>query len=105
MRTRPDILIVDDSAIIVKRMVARLAAIDGVGRISHAGSLAAAREALDGWSPDILILDIQLGDGPSITLYETMKERLEIPRVIVFTNYPNETHRRKFLGAGADYFF
>ena len=106
MRTGLDILIVDDSAIIVERMVALLAAIGGVRRITHAGSLEAAREALLlRPAPGVVILDIQLGDGSTIALYESMKERLELSRVVVFTNYPNESHRRKFLGAGADYFF
>lgn len=54
--------------------------------VATAGDLAQAREALAGWTPDIVLVDLMLPDGSGLDLVPGLDQK---PRVIVITGHPS----------------
>ena len=99
---------VEDSAMIVKRMSDLLNDIGGVTFVGNAQSISATLEILAKESPDAMILDINLGSSfemNGIQLLHLIRKLYPILKVIMFTNLSNLHYRRQCFEAGADYFF
>ncbi|GAI28344.1 unnamed protein product, partial [marine sediment metagenome] len=43
--------------------------------------------------------------GNGIKVLEAIKKNLQSPKVIIFTNYPYPQYRKRYMDAGADFFF
>jgi DNA-binding NarL/FixJ family response regulator len=43
--------------------------------------------------------------GNGIKVLEEIKKNLQSPKVIIFTNYIYPQYRKKYMNAGADFFF
>ena len=98
------VLIADDSAVIVARLVAMLADVDGIEMVGHAGTVSDASQAVRTLTPDVVILDVQMPGGSGIDVLESMKRDRVTPIVIVLTNYPYPQYRKKCLQHGARFF-
>ena len=98
------VLIADDSAVIVQRLVTMLADVDGIEIVGHAGTVAEASQAVRTLTPDVVILDLQMPGGSGIDVLESMKRDRVTPIVIVLTNYPHPQYRKKCLQSGARFF-
>ncbi len=99
------VFIVDDSAILRERLISMLSEIKG---IEIAGQAQSAREAINSirdLNPDVVILDIRMPGGNGISVLQNIKKDKPPPIVIMFTNYPYPQYRKKFMDAGADFFF
>src|SRR5690606_34222664 len=83
MRTVRHLLIVEDSASLASTLRAALA--DRVERISHAGTLAAARERLESEPPDAVILDYSLPDGEAEELLPLLRTVEPLPHLIAIS--------------------
>jgi DNA-binding NarL/FixJ family response regulator len=99
------ILIVDDSILILERMLLMLEELDNIQFVVHAGSYNDAIELLNGVSPDLVLLDIHLPDKSGIELLRTIKENYQNIKVFMVTNNSNEYYRKQCKTLGAEYFF
>lgn len=98
------LLIVEDSALVRRKLVSALLEIRGA-EILEAGTVREALAAVARNAPEIALLDIRLPDGTGIdVLKKTRSEGLRT--VVVFlTNYATRQYRERCMGEGADFFF
>ena len=98
------VLVVDDSAAVRSRLCAMLAEQVGI-EIAEAGSDREARGSLAVAAPQLVILDLNLGDGSGLALLGELRvSRPGLP-VVVLTNHATEQHRRQCTDLGALAFF
>jgi DNA-binding NarL/FixJ family response regulator len=99
------IFIVDDSKIVVERVMALVSDIEGLEFIGQATNAKDAVEAIERLKPDVVILDIRLIGENGMNVLERIKKEHAPPVVIMFTNYPYPQYREKCRKLGAEYFF
>ena len=99
------VLIVDDSILILERMIPMLEEINNIQVVVHAGSYNEAIELLNGITPDMVLLDVHLPGKNGIELLRTIKEKYHHVRVFMITNNANDYYRDICKKLGADYFF
>ena len=99
------ILIVDDSAIMRERLKVMLSDITELENISQAEDVPEAISSFQKLDPEVVILDIRMPGGSGIDVLREIKKGNQPPLVIVLTNYPYPQYRRKYIEAGADFFF
>jgi two-component system, NarL family, response regulator DevR len=99
------VFLADDSEPIVKRLVALLAAVEGVQIIGSARTVNAAIRGIQHLSPDLAILDFQLPDGTGLDILKKIKQQPFPPIVMMLTNVSLPHYREKCMQCGADYFF
>jgi DNA-binding NarL/FixJ family response regulator len=99
------VFIADDSAVLRKHLIDVLS---GFERIVIAGEAENSGQAIDSihrLKPDVVILDVRMPGGGGIEVLQKIKNEKASPIVIVFTNYPYPQYRKKFMEAGAEFFF
>lgn len=99
------VLIVDDSETVRERLRTLVDEVGGVHVVGCAGGLREARAALETMRPDVMVLDLRLGDGSGLDLLRELAPSRPAPRVIVLTNEAWPQYRRECLAAGAEWFF
>lgn len=98
------ILVVDDSPLIIRRLLEMLSEIPNVDWIRHAGSFQEAMQVINEHRPRILLLDINLPDKSGIEILRNAKENASSVKVIMITNQANEYYQKLCVKLGADYF-
>ena len=98
------VLIVDDSARVRKRIAALLSESPLIRIVGEAGNGREAVEAVDHTRPDTVILDIHLPDQNGIALLKQFKARYPEMEVIMLTNLDDPRYRQACLNLGADHF-
>jgi DNA-binding NarL/FixJ family response regulator len=98
------ILIIDDSALIVERLINLLKDLRNVETINLAGTWAEAIILLEQFQPQIVFLDIHLPDKSGIELLNKIKTEHPEIIVIMFTNQGSDFYKTLCLELGADYF-
>ena len=98
------VIIVDDSPLIVKRLLDMLNDLPGLEWIKHAGNYAEGLQLIKENNPGILLLDINLPDKSGIELLRVCKETNPGTKVIMITNQANEYYRKLCMKLGASYF-
>jgi DNA-binding NarL/FixJ family response regulator len=99
-----NVLIVDDSRVLQERLAGMLSGVSGLNIIGQAQSFAEARRIIRELQPDVVVLDIQLGDGNGIDLLRETKKKYPAIRFIVFTNQCELQYRQRCNDLGADFF-
>jgi DNA-binding NarL/FixJ family response regulator len=99
------VYVVDDSALLRRRLVGILTELDQVEVIGEAEDRDQAIAEVAKLTPQVVILDIQLRQGNGIEVLTQIKKVQPSPTVIILTNYPYPQFREKCLSTGADYFF
>lgn len=99
------VLIVDDSAIIRDSLKDMLSEITELENISQAEDPIGAISSFQKLNHEVVILDIRMPSGSGIDVLQTIKKAANPPLVIVLTNYPYPQYRKKYIDAGADFFF
>ena len=99
-----NVLLVDDSAAVRERLADLLEQTAGIGWVARAGGLAEARRALAERLPDVVVLDIELGDGSGVELLTELRAGGPPVEIIMLTNYPTVEFRAHCLDLGADHF-
>ena len=98
-------LIVDDSAVIRRRLVSMLSEIPGVQLVGEASGAVDGAELIRNNCPDVVILDIRMPDRSGIGLLEDIKHDPERPTIIILTNYPYSAYQKRCMELGASHFF
>ncbi len=99
------VLIADDSAVVVERLVTLLSELEAVEIVGAAQTSDEATERIRQLQPDVVILDIRMPGGSGIEVLEAVKQSTPAPIVMMLTNFPYPQYREKCLRAGADFFF
>jgi YesN/AraC family two-component response regulator len=99
-----NILLVDDSPIIIKGLKKIIGTIENLNIAGEAETTYAALDLFKQNKPDIVILDINLRGGNGIDIIHDFKKLNPSTVVIMLTNYSKETFRKTSLEHGANYF-
>ncbi|MHB1193633.1 MAG: response regulator transcription factor [Longimicrobiales bacterium] len=99
------VMVVDDSTAVRQRLAAGFRKASGVEAVAEVSSGEAAMAQLDGFRPDLVMLDLMLPGMSGIEVLAALKERRPSVKVAVLTNYPNLAFRKRCLELGATHFF
>lgn len=99
------IYLVEDSDLLRERLVSSFSGIRGVEVAGFSDSADQAILQIQQSQPDVIILDIRLRQGNGFQVLQSIKKPGQPPTVIVLTNFAYTQYRKRFLDAGADYFF
>ena len=99
------LLIVDDSELILARLLRLLEGIPGIDAIHTAATLAQTLESVRRVLPTLVVLDLHLSDGNAIPIIPAIKQLAPGMQLAVLTNDANAFNRSKCMQAGADWFF
>jgi DNA-binding NarL/FixJ family response regulator len=97
---RLSILIADDHVIIRRGLRNLLQDHLRPRSIDEAGSIAELMRVLQGTSPDLLVLDLQLGDGHALDVLEQVRNAHPEMRVLVYTMSPEHIYAPRVLAMG-----
>ncbi len=99
------IYLVEDSGLLRERLIHTLSGIKGLEICGFSDSAEQAIQQIRQTETDIIILDIRLRQGNGFQVLKALKKPGQPPTIIVLTNFAYPQYRKKFLEAGADYFF
>jgi DNA-binding NarL/FixJ family response regulator len=99
------ILLVEDSLLIIERIIGMLGELDNVKLIVHAANYRESIRMMNEVSADVVLLDLNLPDKSGIELLQVIKTTQPKMKVIVLTNHATASYREICTGMGADYFF
>jgi DNA-binding NarL/FixJ family response regulator len=105
MKRNKTLLIVDDSIVVVDRLIPMLEDLENIACVIHAGSYEEAIEMLEQIRPDFILLDIQLPDKSGIELLREIREKDQEMVVIMITNHATPEYGKVCKGLGAQHFF
>jgi DNA-binding NarL/FixJ family response regulator len=98
------VLIVDDSILIMERMIPIMEEIENISFVVHASTYQEGLEVLSRLTPDMVLLDINLPDKSGIELLRLIRERhLEIA-VLMISNNADTYYRSICKKLGATHF-
>lgn len=102
MSRRPTILVVEDHAHVMELMKEILEP-EGV-EVRGAADANTALEMLEDWTPDLILMDVQLPgmDGAILTRRLKGQESLKNVPIVAVTAYTDPGDREWFLGTGCD---
>jgi DNA-binding NarL/FixJ family response regulator len=98
------VLIVDDSPIIITKLVELLEEVCTIKSIKSCNSYSHAVESFDAHKPDVVLLDINLPDRSGIQLLRYVKSNFPLTRVIMVTNQNSAYYRNLCIDLGAEHF-
>lgn len=99
------VFIVEDSNSLRQRLSQIVSNIPNVEVIGSAGNADEAINRILGTPPDAIILDIRLNQSNGLQVLRAIKSAIPGSSIIILTNYPYPQYKKKFMDAGADYFF
>jgi DNA-binding NarL/FixJ family response regulator len=99
------VLVVDDSLVVLERMIPMLHNCENVEFVVHAGTYKEALSVLEELKPDCILLDIQLPDQSGIELLQLVREKYDQILVFIMTNHASEYYRAICKQMGASRFF
>ena len=103
-KIKHEILIVDDSPLIIERLKDMLEESENVNAILEAENFEQAREIVTGKKPTVVVLDISLPDKNGIELLQFIKRNYPQTAVIMLTNQVNNHYKKLCLKSGATAF-
>lgn len=100
-KEKKTVLIVDDSILIMERMIPILEEIENIAFVVQAGSFREGVEVLNSLNPDMVLLDINLPDKSGIELLRMIREKQMEITVLMITNHADSYYMEicKKLGA------
>ena len=98
------VFVVEDSPLIRERL-GEMIEQAGAAAAGHAGSVAAAIEAILLERPDIVILDIQLTDGTGFDVLRAIRDQAPEIGIYLFSNFAAYPYRQLAERLGAQGFF
>jgi DNA-binding NarL/FixJ family response regulator len=99
------VLLIDDTVMILQRLQSLLSEVEHVSRTESATSAEEALVMMDGYQPDIMVLDINMPGMGGIEMLRKLNVNKAIkPIVIMLTNNTFAGYRDECMRLGADYF-
>jgi DNA-binding NarL/FixJ family response regulator len=98
------VLLVDDHALINQGLRRAFEATDDLEVVGDAGSVAQALALVPTLSPDVAVVDVNLGDGNGIELCKRLRTDHPSMGLVVLTMYDEDDHLFGALEAGASAF-
>lgn len=100
-----NVLLIDDTVLILQRLKSLLSEVKQVSRTEAVTSAEEALVLLDGYQPDILVLDINMPGMSGIEMLRRLNfKNMAKPVVIMLTNNTFAGYRDECMRLGADYF-
>ncbi|HLX66705.1 MAG TPA: response regulator [Puia sp.] len=99
------VLVVEDSLVVLERIIPMLQGSQNVEFVVHAGSYKEALAVLEAIKPDCILLDIQLPDQSGIDLLQLVREKYDQILVFMMTNMASDHYRTICKQMGANRFF
>jgi len=99
-----NVVLVDDSLLVRKRVANIISKMPGVKVIGEAGNSFEAIEVVRKTKPDVVILDIKIPGESGVKVLIKLKDEFEELKIIMLTNYPDSQYKAECLMYGADYF-
>jgi DNA-binding NarL/FixJ family response regulator len=104
-RDKKVVLVVDDSLVVIERMIPMLQDNEHVQFVVHAGTYKEALGVLDELKPDCILLDIHLPDESGLQLLQLVQEKYRHILVFILTNQASDQYRAICRKMGAARFF
>jgi len=104
MKKKPVILIVDDNANFVDRMIGLLEEVENTRNIAVAANYDEARRLLAIENPDVVLLDINLPGKNGIELLKLIRLHNSACEVIMISNHTDDYYRQQCRELGARHF-
>ena len=98
------VFIVDDSKVIVERVVELLRDVAGAQVVGRAGDVPEAIDGILRTKAEAIILDLQLPGGSGLDVLRAVRMNDPGAHVMICTNYAYSQYREECLSAGANYF-
>lgn len=95
------LFIVDDSSLIIERLLGMLDGLLPPEQIGYAGSYGDALSVIARHPPDILLLDVHLPDKSGVELLRVVRKRYPETVVIMISNQSDESYRSVCAALGA----
>ena len=102
---RKIVLVVEDSLLIIERILSLLSESSNIKMIIHAANYSESIKMINEINADIVLLDLNLPDKSGIELLKEIKNNHPQMKVIVLTNHASDNYREICTYMGADYFF
>jgi DNA-binding NarL/FixJ family response regulator len=99
------VLLVDDSILLLERMIPMLEESPSVQFVIHAGNYQEAAAVLGCTKPDLILLDIQLPGESGLQLLEMVQKNYSHIPVFMMTNHDSQQYREACKRLGAQGFF
>ena len=105
-RGHVSVLIVEDSAVVRRRLRSLLSELGYVGRLCEASNAPDAMRKVESARPDFIILDVRLADGTSgLEVLKHIKDISHTCTTVMLTNLAYEEVQQECMSLGADHFF
>ena len=98
------VLLVDDHALIRQGLRRAFEQTEDVTILAEASSASEALALDRALTPDVLVVDINLGDGSGIDVVRAVREHRPLAGIVVLTMYDGDEHLLSALEAGASSF-
>lgn len=98
------VLVVEDSLMIIKRILGLLEEVENIKLVVHAANYYESIKMINEIDADIVLLDINLPDKSGIELLKEIKLIRPQIKVIMLTNHASENYRDLCTYMGADFF-
>jgi DNA-binding NarL/FixJ family response regulator len=95
------VLVVDDHQLIAELLEAAVEAQPGFEMVGHAQTVASGLDMVQALQPDIVIMDVRLGDGDGIAATAELTERFPELRVVVLTAFVDQALMQRAAAANA----
>ena len=86
------VMVVDDHAVVVEGIKSAIAGIEGFVWVGKAGSGREAMELIPRLRPDILIMDISLGDGSGVDFSKRIKVEFPGTKIIIYSMFSDKEY-------------
>jgi DNA-binding NarL/FixJ family response regulator len=104
-KEKKTILLVDDSLLVLERIISMLEGAENIEFVVHAGTCKEAMSVLDDLQPDYILLDIHLPDDNGMNLLKFVREKYKKMLVFMMTNQATPQYREACRQLGATRFF
>jgi DNA-binding NarL/FixJ family response regulator len=101
-RTKSRILVVDDQPLFRKGLTEFINQQPDLEVGAHAGTVPAAMDALESFTPHLVLLGLRVGNTDVFDLIKGLKKLLPDMRVLVLSQYDEPMYAERALRAGAD---
>lgn len=99
------LFIVDDNQLVRDRLNQLFSSIPFLKVIGWAEDEHEAIEQINELLPDVVLLDLNLRQGSGLHVLTAIKKAQPLIKVMILTNYGDRSQAKRYLQAGADYFF